>query len=150
MECNAFQRSIPPRFIIRSIYAQILSEQYIIIILIHDTVTTIQVARNEYHLHFILRTVAHSKIFQHIQHLVMRHVMQPMGNERHFKRSIKILLTFQTFLQIFTRITYPTGDIDKRQHILMQVLIPVQAVQRFQKYVDSFILKLISSTGSDN
>ena len=128
MECYTFQRSISPRFIIRSIDTQILSQQYIIIFFIHDTITSIQITRNKNHLHLIFRTIAHSQIFQHIQHLVMSHIMQPMGDKRHFKRSIKLFFALQTCLQILARLSHPTGYINECQHILMQILIPVQTV----------------------
>ena len=80
----------------------------------------------------------------------MSHVMQPMSDKRHLERSIKLLFTLQTFLQIFTGISYPTGDIDECQNILMQVFVPVQAVQWFQEYINTFIFEFITPTGSDD
>ena len=128
MECYTFQWSISPRFVIRSIDTQILSQQYIIIFFIHDAITTIQITRYKNHFYLIFRTIAHSQIFQHIQHLIMSHIMQPMSDKWYFERSVELLLAFQTSLQILTGVSYPTGYIDECQNILMQILIPVQAV----------------------
>ena len=76
--------------------------------------------------------------------------MQPMGNERYFKRSIELLFALQAGLQVLAGLSYPTRHIDKCQYVLLQIFVPVQAVQRFQKHVDSFVLKFIASAGTDN
>ena len=119
MESYTFQRSISPRFVIRSIDTQILPQQYIIIFFIHDTITTIQITRNKNHLYLIFRTIAHSQIFQHVQHLVMSHIMQPMSDKRYFEGSVELIFALQTCLQILARLSHPTGYIDECQHILM-------------------------------
>ena len=58
----------------------------------------------------------------------MSHIMQPMSDKRYFEGSVELIFAFQTSLQILTGVSYPTGYIDECQNILMQILIPVQAV----------------------
>ena len=104
VEGYTLQRSISPWFVIRSIDTQVLSQQYIILFFVHNTVTPVQIARNKYHLYLISGTITHSLIFQHIQHLVMSHVMQPMSDKPHLERSIKLLFSLLTYLQFITGI----------------------------------------------
>ena len=128
-ECHTLKRSVSPRFVIRRIDTQVFSQYQIIIFFVQDSIFSIQIARNENHLHFIFRTISHTKIFEHIQNLVVGHVMQPMGNERYFERSIEFFFAFQPCLQILAGLSHPTRYIDKCQHVLLQVLVPVQTVQ---------------------
>ena len=51
-----------------------------------------------------------------------------VSDKRYFEGSVELIFALQTCLQILARLSHPTGYIDECQHILMQFLIPVQAV----------------------
>ena len=127
---HALQRSVSPRLIIGRINAQILSQYQVVIVLVENSIFAVLIARNKNNFHLIFGTVVHTEVLQHIQDLVMRHIVQPVCNERHFQRSgIMFVLLFQTSLQVLTRITHPTGNVDESQHFLFQILIAIQTVQ---------------------
>ena len=98
--------------------------------LVENAILTVQIAGNEDYLHLVFGTVAHTEVLQHVQHLVVRHVVQPVRDERYFQRSgIMLVFLFQTLLQVFAGGTHPTGYVDESQHFLIQILITVQTVQ---------------------
>ena len=50
--------------------------------LVEDAIVTILIARYKNYFHLIFGTIAHTEVFQHIQHLVVRHIVQPVSDER--------------------------------------------------------------------
>ena len=80
----------------------------------------------------------------------MTHVVQPVSDERTFQRSVVLFLRTQAFQQVLTRFAYPTWNLDKCQHFLLQVLIACQTVQCFQVNVDTLVLEFVTTTSTDN
>ena len=81
---------VPPGLVVRWIDAQVVAQHHIVVGHVHDTIITVQIARQENHLHVLILTVVHIVVFQHAQHVVVTHVMQPVCHHRHLKRRIKL------------------------------------------------------------
>ena len=118
--------------------------------LVHDAILAIQIARYKNHLDVIFRTIVHAQILQHVEHLVVGHIIQPMGDEGTLKRCVKGLFAIQTLHQVFTGVSYPTGHVDKGQYFFLQILIAIQTIQRFQEHVNALILKFITTARANN
>ena len=118
--------------------------------LVHNAILAIQIAGYKNHFNVIFRTIVHAQILQHIEHLIVGHVIQPMGDEGALQRCVKGFFAIQTLHQVLTGISYPTGHVDKSQYFFLQILIAIQTIQCFQEDVNSLILKFIATACTDN
>ncbi len=59
----------------------------------------------------------------------MRHIVQPVGDERALQRFGELIFALQALLQVLAEVSHPAGHVDKRQYFLLQILIAVQPVQ---------------------
>ena len=75
----------------------------------------------------------------------MTHVVQPVGDLRNLQRRIILLALLQSFLQVLSRLPYPTRHLDEGQHLLLQVTVAQQAVHGFHEHVDTLIAELVTS-----
>ena len=76
--------------------------------------------------------------------------MKPVGNLRDIQWCVIGFLAVQTLLQVFARFAYPTRNLDKGNHLLLQFTITQQAIHCLDKHVDTFVAELIATTGRNN
>ena len=145
LEGNCLQWGITPRLIIRRIDTQIIAQHHIIVCHVNNTIITVKITGQEYHLHLLVFPVMHVVVFHHAQHIVMAHIMEPVSNLGHIKRRIIFLSTLQAFLQILTRLAHPSRNFNKCNNLLLQVAIAKQTVHGFHKYIDTLIAELITA-----
>ena len=87
--------------------------------LVEDAIVTILIARYKNYFHLIFGTIAHTEVFQHIQHLVVRHIVQPVGDERTLQRFGELIFALLALLQVLAGVSHPAGHVDKRQYFLL-------------------------------
>ena len=92
----------------------------------------------------------HIVVFHHVEHVVVTHIVKPMGNLRYIQGCIISLLAVQTLLQILTGFAYPTGHLNKGNHFLLQFAIAQQSIHRLNKDIDTLVAELIAATGRYN
>ena len=147
LECYSLQRSIAPRLIVRRIDTQVIAQYQIVICHIEDAVIASKIARQEDQFHLVLLLVPHIVVFQHAQHVVMTHVVEPVSNHRHLQRCVERHVQSQSLLQVLTRVAHPSRNLDECHHRLCQFTVAQQSVHRLYIYVNTLVTELISSAG---
>ena len=146
LEGDGLQGCIAPRLIVGRIDAKVVAQHDIIVGHVQDAITTIEITGKEYYLHLFVLAVVHVIILHHTQHIIMTHLVQPVGHLGYLKRSVIALTALQTFYQILTRFTYPTGHFDEGKHILLEFLVTQQSVHGLNIYIHAFVPELVTST----
>ena len=95
-------------------------------------------------------TVVHIIELHHVQHIVVTHIVQPVGQLRHLQRGVIATTVGQTLLQVLAGLAHPTWYHDKGQHLALQVAVAQQAVHGLDKDVNTLVAELVAATGRDN
>ena len=145
LESHSLQRRIAPRLVVGRIDAEVVAQHDIVVGHVQDAVLTIKIARQEDNLHVLVLAVVHIVVFQHAQHIVVIHIVQPVSNHGHFQGRIVRLVFAKTLLQILARLAYPTRHFEEGNHLLLQVTIAQQTVHSLDKHIDSLVAELVAA-----
>lgn len=99
--------------------------------LVEDAIVTILIARYKNYFHLIFGTIAHTEVFQHIQHLVVRHIVQPVGDERTLQRFGELIFALQALLQVLAGSPTQLGTLTNANTFFFKSL------SRFSRFNDS-------------
>ena len=147
---NGLQRRVTPRFVIGRIDAEILAQDKVVVGHVEDAIVAGKVTWQEDELHLVFCTVVHIEELQHAEHVVVGHVMKPMGNLGHGERSVVFLSRLQAVGKILPGFTHPSGHFDECHDSLVQLLDAKQTVHGFDKDINTLVAELIAATGRDN
>ena len=87
----------------------------------------------------------HIVVLHHTEHIVMTHIVKPVGNLRDFQWRIKFLFACQSFLQVLTWLTHPTRNLNEGNDLFLQVTITQQAIHSLNENIDTFVAEFITS-----
>ena len=142
--CDAFKWSVAPWFIIRREHREVESVKEFVVFDIENAVVTVEICRDEHHLHSVAFIVLQAIFAQSVEHHIPLIIMDIVSTR---KLSVTVYLDF--FLQTICQILRWACDIawhrNHRHDVTFQVLVVVQLRQHLDIQVNTFIMELIAT-----
>ena len=143
-ECNAFERSVTPRLVVRRKYRSVHTYQQLVVVLIEDAVVTVQVARNEDNLNLGVLRQKYAAIHCAYNGIPIL-VSQIVGRVLEYATVDCLRLVSQVSLQILAGTVVASGNGDVSQHVALQLVSLGNLLQRLNKEVDTLVLELVAT-----
>ena len=146
-ECNALQRSVTPRLVVRREYGSVHTYQQLIVVLIENAVVTVQVARNEDNLNLGGLRKQYAAIHCAYNGIPVL-VSQIVSSVLEYATVDCVRLVSQVSLQILARTVVTCGNGDVSQHVALQLISLSNLLQRLNEQVKTLVLELVATAGT--
>ena len=145
-EGQGLQRSVAPRFIVGREQRQVHAAQKLVVRQVEDAVITVQIGRDEIHLHFVPHGIVQAHLAQTAGNGIKLRVLQIMGT---LALVVDISVSVQLGLQAFVRAVMAGRNHDEGLDAAADVFSAVHAVQGVDKHIDSLVPVLVTAADTD-
>ena len=151
LEGYRLERGIAPRLVVRRIDGEVLGYESLVIEHVEQTVVAIKIAWCEDELNLVFLAVPHIVVLEHAKHVIVGHIVEPVGYHRALERSVIDLLgVSQTLVEVGTSLAHPCWHIYKGKHSLIEARVAIEAIECLDEHVDALVAELIAARGTDD
>ena len=89
-------------------------------------------------------------MLEHVEDMVVRHVVEPVCEQRILDGRVECLSGCETFLEVFACGSHPPRHFNKCDDLAFEACVAQEAVHGFDEDVDAFVAELVSAAGADD